>query len=181
PKRCGHRFRRSGTSPIAVDAGFRNGLSICLATPAAFSDRGTTGRANDGRSPRRRAASAGPKQKHLIHRPLSPPPPPPVRALFARPSIRVVIGARQQLAGARRLDDVQGTVGPKLRTLSIERHKEVQPLAGVSVRDREQRGIGDIEIGLIERDLSEISRVLLLEPVALDFSPARSLDALVFP
>src|SRR5262249_26112495 len=70
---------------------------------------------------------------------------------------------------------------PKLRTLSVEWHEKVQPLTGVGIRHCEQRGIGDVQIRLIERDLSEILRMLLLEPGAFDFSPARALHALMLP
>src|SRR5262249_5823130 len=110
-----------------------------------------------------------------------PPTPLTVRALLAGPSIRVVVGARQQFAGARRLYDVDGAIAPELRTFGIERHEEVQPFTSVGIRHREQRGIGDIEIGLIERDLSEVFRIFLLQPIALELAPAGALYALVFP
>jgi hypothetical protein len=51
----------------------------------------------------------------------------------------------------------------------------------VGVRDREQRGIGDVQIRLIERDLHEIVRVSLLEPVTLDLAVARGLQTFVLP
>ena len=90
----------------------------------------------------------------------------------AMPVLGIVIGTRQQFAGARRLDDGDGAIAPRLCTLGVERHEEVQTLAGVGVQCGEQRGIGDVEIGLIERDLCGVLRKSFLKSVALDRAPA---------
>jgi len=71
-------------------------------------------------------------------------------AHFAVPILGIVVGAREQFTGTRRLDDVGRAVGPHLRALGVEWHEEVQLLASVRVRHREQCGIGDVEVGLIE-------------------------------
>ena len=51
---------------------------------------------------------------------------------------------------------MHGAVANLLREHRIERHQEVQPLAGVGIQHREERGVGAVEIGLIERDLRGI-------------------------
>src|SRR5262249_35283873 len=63
-----------------------------------------------------------------------PPAPLLVRADPAAPIFRTVIGAWQQFAGARCLDDIDGAIGPELRALGIERQEEMQPLTSVGVR-----------------------------------------------
>src|SRR5262249_36228889 len=68
----------------------------------------------------------------------------PVRAHLAAPIRRIVIGARKELASARRLYDVEGAIGPELRAFGVERHGEMQPFTRVSVRHRKERGIGDV-------------------------------------
>ena len=55
----------------------------------------------------------------------------------------------------------------------------MQALAGVGVDDGEQRGIGDVEIGLIERDLCRVDLVKPGETVALDGAPALGFQGLV--
>ena len=87
------------------------------------------------------------------------------------------IGARQQLAGACCLDDVDGAIAPLLRTLGVERHEKMQTLAGIGVHGGEQRGIGDVEIRLIERDLCGVLRKCFLESVALDRAPVLRVEA----
>jgi hypothetical protein len=67
----------------------------------------------------------------------------------APPILGIVEAAWQQLARARRLDDVGGAITPHLRPLGIKRDKEMQALAGIGVRRGEQRGIGDVEIRLV--------------------------------
>src|SRR5262249_30201889 len=85
----------------------------------------------------------------------------PVRTHLAAPIRRIVIGARKELASARRLYDVEGAIGPELRTLSVECDKEMQPLARIGVGDREEGRISDVEISLVERHLCEIVRIFL--------------------
>ena len=63
-------------------------------------------------------------------------------AHFAAPIFRILSDARQQLAGPCRLDHGDGAVADRLCQLRIERHQEVQALAGVGVDDSEQRRIG---------------------------------------
>jgi hypothetical protein len=104
-----------------------------------------------------------------------------VRAHLAAPICGIVIGAWEQLAGACHLNDIDGTVAPELRALSVEGDEEVQPLARVSVRYGEQCGISDVEIGLVERHLREVLRILVLEPVALYFAPALGIEGFVLP
>ena len=98
-----------------------------------------------------------------------------------RQSVGILCDARQQLARARRLDHCDGAVAHGLCQHRIERHQEVQALAGVGVDDGEQRGIGDVEIGLIERDLRGVDLVKPGQSVAFDGAPALGLQGLVFP
>jgi hypothetical protein len=72
-----------------------------------------------------------------------------VRAHSASPVFGIIEATRQQFTSARRLDDVDSAVRPKLRALGVEWHEEMQPLTGVGIRDREQRGVGDVEVRLI--------------------------------
>src|SRR5262249_44707099 len=119
------------------------------------------------------------RRRPLSRRPISssgsgmgaPPAAGVVSAQAASPILGIVEAARQQLAGARRLDDVGGAITPHLRPLGIKRDKEMQPLAGVGVGRGEQRGIGDVEIRLIERHLRGVLREGLLESIALDGAP----------
>jgi hypothetical protein len=104
-----------------------------------------------------------------------------VRTHAAAPIRRIIVGTRQQFTGARRFDDIDGTITPKLRALGVERHDEVQPLTGVSIDCGEQCGIGDIEIGLIEGDLRGVLREGFFETVALDCAPVSSVDSFAFP
>jgi len=97
-----------------------------------------------------------------------------VTAHPARPILRIVGDAREQFARARRLDDGDDAVAPELRALGLERHEEVQLLASVSVGAAEQRGIGDVQIRLVERDLGSVLGKRLFEPVALDAFKYRS-------
>jgi hypothetical protein len=85
--------------------------------------------------------------------------------------LRIVIGAREQLTGAGRLNNEGGPIAPFLRALGGERYPEVQPLTGVGIGDREQCGIGLVEISLIESDLRGVLRECFLKPVALDRTP----------
>ena len=57
----------------------------------------------------------------------------------------------------------------------------MQSLAGIGVGRGEQRGIGDVEIRLIERHLCGVLREDLLESVALDRAPVLGVDGLVLP
>src|SRR5262249_43467007 len=82
---------------------------------------------------------------------------------------------------ARRLYDVEGAIGPELRTLSVECDKEMQPLARIGVGDREEGRISDVEISLVERHLCEIVRIFLSEPVTLDLLPTPGVESLVLP
>ena len=84
------------------------------------------------------------------------------------PVLGIVIGTRQQFTGARCFDDGDGAVAPRLCALGVERHEEVQTLAGIGVQCGEERGIGDVEIGLVERDLCGVLRKSFLESVALE-------------
>jgi len=68
-----------------------------------------------------------------------------VRTYLAAPIFGIIEAPRQQFTGTCRLDDIDSTIGPQLRALSVEWDEEVQPLARVGVRDREQCGIGDVE------------------------------------
>src|SRR5262249_7857537 len=79
----------------------------------------------------------------------------------------IIEATRQQLTGARRFDNVGRAVTPELRPFSIERYKEVQPLAGISIHGGEQRRIGDLQIRLIKRGLRRVLRESLFETVAL--------------
>src|SRR5262249_60214694 len=99
----------------------------------------------------------------------------------AAPVFRIVEGAWQQLSGARRLDDVDGAVGPELRALGVEWHEEVQPLTGIGVCHREQRGVGNVEIGLIERNLYSVVRECLFQPVTFNCAPVLGVDCLWLP
>src|SRR5262249_36555697 len=89
--------------------------------------------------------------------------------------------ARQQFAGARCRDNVGRAIAPLLCAFGIERNEEVQPLAGVCVGDGKQRGIGDVQVRLIERDLDQVIEVFPSEAVAFDLTIARGLQAFVFP
>ena len=71
----------------------------------------------------------------------SSPAPFAVAAHLAAPVVRIVGEARQQLAGAGRFDDGNGAVRSGLRPFGIERHQEVQALAGVGVDDGEERRV----------------------------------------
>jgi hypothetical protein len=51
----------------------------------------------------------------------------------------------------------------------------MQPFARVGIRHREQRGIGDVQVVLVNRDLHEVIGMFLFESVALDLTPARGL------
>ena len=104
-----------------------------------------------------------------------------VAAHPAAPILRIVVSARQQLAGARRLDDGDGTIAPRLCALGVERHEEMQTLAGVGVQRGEERGVGVVEVGLIERDLCGVLRKGFLESVALDRAPVLGVERLVLP
>src|SRR5262245_34035235 len=99
----------------------------------------------------------------------------------AAPVVRIVVAMWQQFTGARRLDDSDGAVAPELRPLSVERYGEVQLLTGVGVDRGEQRGVGDVEISLIERDLRRVLREGLLESVALERAPVLGIDCFAFP
>ena len=99
----------------------------------------------------------------------------------ASPILGIVEAARQQLPRACRLDDVGRAITPQLRPLGIEWDKEVQTLAGIGVGCGEQRGIGDVQIRLIERHLCCVLREDLLESVALDRAPVLGVDSLVLP
>ena len=59
--------------------------------------------------------------------------------------------------------------------------KKMQTLAGIGVDDGEQRGIGEVEIRLVERDLCGVLRKCFLEPVALDRAPVFGVERLVLP
>ena len=74
-------------------------------------------------------------------------------AHFAAPIFRILSDSRQQFAGPGRLDHGNGAVAGRLGQLRIERHGDVQALAGVGIDDSEQRRIGAIQIRLVKRDL----------------------------
>ena len=57
-----------------------------------------------------------------------------VAAHPAMPILGIGVGTRQQLVGARRFNHGDGTIGPGLCALGVERHKEVQTFAGVGVQ-----------------------------------------------
>src|SRR5262249_17374612 len=101
----------------------------------------------------------------------SPPAPLFVGAHAAAPGFGITEAARQQLPGTCRFDDAHSAVRPKLCALSVERHEKVQPLTRVGVGDGEQRGIGDVEIGLIKCDLRSVLRKSFLESVAFNRAP----------
>jgi hypothetical protein len=104
-----------------------------------------------------------------------------VRAHSASPVFGIIEATRQQFTGARRLNDVNGAVTPQLRALGIERHEEVQPLTRVGVGDGEQRRVGDVEIGLIKRDLCSVMRKGLRQSVALNRFPVLGVDCFMLP
>src|SRR6516165_6168019 len=81
----------------------------------------------------------------------------------AAPLVRIIVAARQQFTGARRLDNGDSAVAPELRPLSVERHDEMQLLTGVGVDRGKQGGISDVEISLIERDLRGVLRECLFQ------------------
>ena len=56
-----------------------------------------------------------------------------MRTDLAGKLIPVAVGARQQLAGARRRDDIGGAIAPQLRALGVEWHPEMQLLTAVNV------------------------------------------------
>ena len=88
---------------------------------------------------------------------------------------------RQQLAGARCFDNVGRAVAPQLRALGIERDEEMQPLAGIGVGRGKERGIGNVEIRLIQRYLRGVLREYPFESVALGRLPVFAVDGLVLP
>src|SRR5262249_37331824 len=129
------------------------------------------------------------RRRSLSRRPISssgsgmgsPPAAGVVSAQAASPILGIVEAARQQLAGARCLDDVGGAITPHLRPLGIKRDKEMQPLTGVGVGRGEQCGIGNVKVRLIKRQLYGVLREGLLESVALGRAPVLGVDRLVLP
>ena len=97
------------------------------------------------------------------------------------PIVRIVIGAVQQFAGACCGDDVGNAITPHLRALGIERHPEMQLLAGVSVDRAEQCRVGQIEISLIERNLRAIAWKFFFETVLSKRAPIFRAQRLAFP
>ena len=76
----------------------------------------------------------------------------------AKPMLRVTGEARQQFARARCLDHRDGAIAPHLSALRIERHQQMQPLAGVGVDDRDQRGVRMVEV--TASDAGSLSRIV---------------------
>ena len=98
----------------------------------------------------------------------------------AVPILRVVVGARQQFARTCCFNNHDRTVGPKLRTLGVERHQKMQTFARICVQRGEQCRIGDVEIRLVEGDL----RCVLgkrFEPVTFECAPVFRINRLVLP
>src|SRR5262245_35915841 len=104
-----------------------------------------------------------------------------MRADFAGKLVWVLVRARQQVTGARRRDDVGGAVGPQLRALGGERYPKMQLLAGVGVDRAEQRRIGQLEVGLIERDLGRVSREFSLKAITRERAVIFRVERLAFP
>ena len=67
------------------------------------------------------------------------------------------------------------------RALGVERHPEEQQFTAVDVNGAEQQRIGQIEIGLIERNLRGITGEFLLESVARERAPVLRIERLVLP
>src|SRR5271166_3605311 len=96
-----------------------------------------------------------------------------MRAHAAAPVLRIVIGTRQQFAGARRLDHGDRAVGPRLRLHGVEGDEHVQALAGVGVERGEDRWMfGNVQVALVEPDLRGILWVSSLDAVTLERLPA---------
>ena len=97
----------------------------------------------------------------------------------AAPVLGIFCDAHQQFTRARCLDHHNGAVTGGLRQLRIERHQEVQALAGVGVENGEQCGIGAVEIGLIDRNLRGIGLIEPAKSIAFDGAPTLGLQGLV--
>ena len=67
-------------------------------------------------------------------------------------------GARQQLLHFACAHDQRGAVARLLRERGIEGHEFAVKLEGVPVERGEQRRVGQVEVGLIERDLRRVDR-----------------------
>ena len=103
-------------------------------------------------------------------------------AHLAAPIVGIIGHTRQQLAGLRRLDDGDGTVGPRLCALRIKRQQQVKTLAGIGIQCREQcRVLGDVEVSLVNPNLRGIPRPDFLKSIALDCAPALGTECLVLP
>ena len=94
----------------------------------------------------------------------------------AMPIGRIAVGPRQELARLRRLDDGDGSVRPQLCALGVEGHKKMEMLASIGIERGEQRRVGHIEIGLVERYLCGVARKVFSSPSR---SSARQFLALI--
>src|SRR5262245_43820729 len=103
-------------------------------------------------------------------------------ARLAMPVVGVVIGTRQQLAGARGLDHGDRAIRPGLGLLGVEWQKKVKAFTGVAVdRGEDRRRVGDIEVSLVQPNLRGIMRISFLESVTFERAPTPVAQALVFP